>query len=40
MRIQGDLLKLGISVSATTIATVLRKSGPGPGTAAHRPQLV
>jgi Homeodomain-like domain len=29
MRIQGELLKLGISVSATTIATVLRKSGPG-----------
>jgi len=30
MRIQGELLKLGISVSATTIATVLRASGLGP----------
>jgi hypothetical protein len=30
MRIQGELLKLGITVSATTIATVLRKSGLGP----------
>ena len=30
MRIQGELLKLGISVSATTIATVLRVSGLGP----------
>lgn len=30
MRIQGELLKLGISVSATTIATVLRSSGLGP----------
>jgi putative transposase len=30
VRIQGELLKLGISVSATTIATVLRASGLGP----------
>jgi Homeodomain-like domain len=29
-RIEGELLKLGISISATTIATVLRKSGLGP----------
>ena len=29
-RIQGELLKLGISVSATTVATVLRVSGLGP----------
>jgi hypothetical protein len=30
MRIQGELLKLGISVSATTVASVLRASGLGP----------
>jgi Homeodomain-like domain len=30
VRIQGELLRLGISVSATTIATVLRVSGLGP----------
>jgi hypothetical protein len=30
MRIQGELVKLGISVSATTIATVLRESRLGP----------
>jgi Homeodomain-like domain len=30
MRIQGELLKLGISVSATTVANVLRTSGLGP----------
>jgi transposase len=30
MRIQGELLKLGISVSATTVATVLRVSDLGP----------
>ncbi len=30
VRIQGELLKLGISVSATTVATVLRRSGLGP----------
>jgi hypothetical protein len=30
IRIQGELLKLGISVSATTVATVLRASGLGP----------
>jgi len=30
MRIQGELLKLGISVSATTIAAVLRESRLGP----------
>jgi hypothetical protein len=30
MRIQGELLKLGVDVSATTIATVLRRSGLGP----------
>ena len=40
MRIEGELLKLGISVSATTIATVLRKSGPGAVAPAHRPELV
>ncbi len=30
LRIQGELLKLGIDVSATTIATVLRQRGLGP----------
>ncbi len=30
MRIQGELLKLGINVSATTVATALRVSGLGP----------
>ena len=30
MRIEGELLKLGIGVSATTIATVLCRSGLGP----------
>ena len=30
MRIEGELLKLAISVSATTVATVLRRSGLGP----------
>jgi hypothetical protein len=30
MRIEGELLKLGIGVSATTIASVLRRSGLGP----------
>jgi hypothetical protein len=30
MRIEGELLKLGISVSATTVASVLRASGLGP----------
>ncbi len=30
MRIEGELLKLGIGVSATTIASVLRSSGLGP----------
>jgi Homeodomain-like domain len=30
VRIQGELLKLGISISATTVATVLRVSGLGP----------
>ena len=30
MRIQGELLKLGISISTTTVATVLRVSGLGP----------
>jgi Homeodomain-like domain len=30
MRIQGELRKLGINVSATTVATVLRVSGLGP----------
>jgi Homeodomain-like domain len=30
VRIQGELLKLGLGVSATTIATVLRNSGLGP----------
>jgi hypothetical protein len=30
MRIRGELLKLGINVSATTVATVLRVSGLGP----------
>ncbi len=30
LRIRGELLKLGVDVSATTIATVLRRSGLGP----------
>jgi len=30
MRIRGELLKLGVRVSATTIATVLRRNGLGP----------
>jgi hypothetical protein len=30
MRIQGELLKLGVKVSATTVANVLRASGLGP----------
>jgi putative transposase len=30
MRLQGELLKLGMSVSATTVATALRVSGLGP----------
>jgi putative transposase len=30
MRIRGELLKLGVKVSATTIATVLRRAGVGP----------
>ena len=30
MRIRGELLKLGIGVSATTIADVLRRGGLGP----------
>jgi len=30
MRIEGELLKLGINVSATTVATALRVSGLGP----------
>jgi hypothetical protein len=30
MRIEGELLKLGIGVSATTMASVLRRSGLGP----------
>jgi hypothetical protein len=30
LRIRGELLKLGIDVSATTIATVLRRGGLGP----------
>jgi len=30
MRIRGELLKLGVRVSATTIATVLRRAGLGP----------
>ncbi len=30
LRIKGELLKLGITVSATTIATVLRRGGLGP----------
>jgi putative transposase len=40
MRIQGELLKLGVSVSATTIATVLRASGLGPAPRRIAPQLV
>jgi hypothetical protein len=40
MRIQGELKGLGIGVSATTIATVLRKRGPRAGAATDRPQLV
>jgi putative transposase len=30
MRIRGELLKLGVKVSATTIATMLRRAGLGP----------
>jgi len=30
MRIRGELGKLGIAVSATSIAVVLRRSGVGP----------
>jgi hypothetical protein len=30
LRIRGELLKLGVDVSATTIATVLRQNGLGP----------
>ncbi len=30
LRIRGELLKLGVDVSATTIATVLRRNGLGP----------
>ena len=30
MRIRGELFKLGVKVSATTIATVLRRAGLGP----------
>src|SRR6266498_2053267 len=30
LRIRGEFLKLGVDVSATTIATVLRRSGLGP----------
>jgi hypothetical protein len=40
MRIRGELLKLGISVSATTVATVLRASGLSPAPRADWPQLV
>ena len=39
MRIPGELLKLGISVSATTVATMLRLRA-GAGASAHRPRLV
>ena len=39
LRIRGELLKLGIDVSATTIAAVLRRSGLGPGAAAPRADL-
>ncbi len=30
MRIRGELFKLGVKVSATTVATVLRRAGLGP----------
>jgi hypothetical protein len=40
LRIQGELLKLGVSVSATTIATRLRVSGLGPAPAPDRPSPV
>jgi putative transposase len=39
MRIQGELLKLGIDVSATTVVTVLRVSGLGPAPRRIGPQL-
>lgn len=30
MRIRGEMFKLGVKVSATTVATVLRRAGLGP----------
>jgi len=39
MRIRGELKGLGISVSATTVANVLRSAGLGPAPAADRPEL-
>ncbi|HEV8650383.1 MAG TPA: helix-turn-helix domain-containing protein [Actinomycetes bacterium] len=39
VRISGELRKLGIRVSATTIRSLLRRGGLGPGTAARRADL-
>lgn len=39
LRIRGELLKLGIDVSATTIATVLREGGLGPAPRRIGPHL-
>jgi len=40
MRIRGELKKLGIEVSATTIATLLRRSGLGPAPRKDRSDLI
>jgi len=39
LRIKGELLKLGIRVSATTIANVLRRGGSGAGASADRTDM-
>ncbi len=40
LRIRGELVKLGISVSATTIRTLLRRQGLTPGAAPQATDLV